>query len=37
MKGPRDAGTSMISNRQGEAEIPHDLAEGVLPMAKALA
>jgi hypothetical protein len=30
-------GTSMIGNSQGEAEIPHDLAEGVLPTDKALA
>ena len=29
--------TSMIGNSQGEAEIPHDLAEGVLPTGKALA
>jgi hypothetical protein len=28
-------GTSMIGNGQGEAEIPLDLAEGVLPTGKA--
>jgi hypothetical protein len=28
-------GTSMIGNSQGEAEIPLDLAEGVLPTGKA--
>jgi hypothetical protein len=27
--------TSMIGNRQGETEIPLDLAEGVLPTGKA--
>jgi hypothetical protein len=27
-------GTSMIGKSQGEAEIPHDLAEGVLPTGK---
>ena len=29
--------TSMIGNSQGETEIRHDLAEGVLPTGKALA
>jgi hypothetical protein len=29
--------TSMIGNSQGEAEIPHDLAEGVLPTGKVFA
>jgi hypothetical protein len=31
----RRCGTSMIGNGQGEAEIPLDLAEGVLPTGKA--
>jgi hypothetical protein len=35
--GRGNPGTSMIGNSQGEAEIPPDLAEGVLPTGKALA
>jgi hypothetical protein len=33
----RECRTSMIGNSQGEAEIPHDLAEGVLPTGKIFA
>jgi hypothetical protein len=35
LEGQTVGGTSMIGNGQGEAEIPLDLAEGVLPTGKA--
>jgi hypothetical protein len=36
-KAGQQSRTSMIGNSQGEAEIPHDLAEGVLPTGKVFA